>query len=86
MDGETLIMLTTCALVEQLRTCGLHTVKHQLYLWKLVSGMTLQIVQVTPTVNSTINNTDGKPTRAAMKAITEDEEALLNQVKSAFSD
>ena len=70
MDGETLLMLTTCASVEQWRACGLHTVKQQLYLRKLVSGTSPQL---TPTVNSTITSTDGKPTRAAMKAMTEEE-------------
>ena len=69
MDGEILIMLTTCASVEQLRACGLRTVKQQLYLWNLVSGTSPQIA--TLTVNATVNSTDGKPTRAAMKAMTE---------------
>ena len=80
MDGETLMMLTTCASVEQLRACGLRTVKQQLYLRKLVSGMSPPTSTVTamspPTSIMTATVTGNKLTMSAMRAMSEEDRRL----------
>lgn len=38
VDGETLVLLGTCATMEQLSSCGLKTIKQQLHLKRLVQS------------------------------------------------
>ena len=67
-------MLSTCASVEQLRACGLRTIKQQMYLRKLISATNTQMNTCKATTAAAC--ADNKPTMSAMKAMSEEERRL----------
>ena len=76
VDGETLLMLSSCATMEQLKACGLRTVKQQLLLRKLLSPVQHSVAAASSTPASGTVAGTSKLTISAMKAMSEEDRRL----------
>ena len=76
VDGETLLMLSSCATMEQLKACGLRTVKQQLLLRKLLSPVQHSVAAASSTPAGGTVASNSKLTISAMKAMSEEDRRL----------
>ena len=74
MDGETLVMLADQGSVEQLRECGLPTIKHQMKLKKFLQSINPPAFLPTPVTTPTTPCTqDRKLTKAELSKLPPEE-------------
>ena len=76
VDGETLLMLSSCAIMEQLKACGLRTIKQQLLLRKFLSPVQNSTAAANSTPASGTVASTSKLTISAMKAMSEEDRWL----------